>query len=215
MFLKMIEDTIGRPAFDALMREWLSRYRFHWADDRAFIDLLNERIGSLDALHVDEWIYGTGFPPNITAPSTAALWTRAAAAASAFAGGKSLASLGPSNWTPIERDLFLWAGFDSLAGHMAEVDSTLQMSSKKTASINWWVAMANTRYAPALPSFERFLIRGGGNVLAVYQRLAATTEGRKYALEIYKKARPHYDWGTQSIVDNLLHYAPPALQNAA
>jgi leukotriene-A4 hydrolase len=215
MFLKMIEDTIGRPAFDALMHEWLSRYRFHWADDRAFIELLGERIGSLDALHVDEWIYGTGFPPNITAPATAALWTRAAAAASAFAGGKSLASLGSSNWTPIERDLFLWAGFDSLAGHMAEVDSTLQMSSKKTASINWWAAMANTRYAPALPSFERFLMRGGGNVLSAYQRLAATTDGRKYALEIYKKARPQYDWGTQSIVDNLLHYAPPALQNAA
>jgi leukotriene-A4 hydrolase len=215
MFLKMLEDSLGRPAFDALMREWLSRYRFHWADDRAFVNLLSERVGPLDSLYVDEWIYGTGFPPNITVPSTAAMWTRASVAASSFAGGASLASLGASAWTSIQRDLFLWTAFNALAAHMAEVDQTLQMSSKNTASINWWVAMANTRYAPALPSFERFLMRGGGNVLAVYQRLAATSEGKKYALEIYKKARPQYDWGTQSIVDSLLHYAPTVLRSAA
>lgn len=215
LFLKMLEDSLGRPAFDALISEWLRRYRFHWADDRAFVDLLRERIGSLDALHVDEWIYGTGMPPNVTVPPNAAMWTRASAVASSFAGGKSLASLGASTWTPIERDLFLWAGFNSLSSHMGEVNATLQLSSLNTASINWWAAMADTRYAPALPSFERFLMRGGGNVLSVYQRLAATSEGRKYALEIYKKARPHYDWGIQSSLDNLLHYAPTELQSAA
>lgn len=215
MFLKMIEDTAGREAFDGFIREWLRRYRFHWADDRAFVELLRERIGPLDSLHVDEWIYGTGLPPNITAPSTAALWTRAATAASSFAGGKSLASLGASTWTPIERDLFLWAGFSVVSTHMAEVDAALHMSSMNTASINWWVAMANTRYAPGLPSFERFLMRGGGNVAAAYQRLAATTDGRRYASEIYKKARPQYDWGTQALIDSILHSGPASLENAA
>ena len=179
------------------------------------MNLLRERVGSLDALHVDEWIYGTGFPPNITAPATAAMWTRASNVASSFAGGASLASLGAANWTPMERDLFLWTAFDSLPAHMAEVEGTLQMSAKNTASINWWVAMANTRYAPSLPSFERFLMRGGGNVAVVYQRLAATAEGKKYALEVYKKARPHYDWAMQSTIDSLLHYVPSVLESAA
>jgi len=215
LFLKMLEDSIGRPAFDALIREWLRRYSFHWADDRAFVDLLRERLGPLDSLHVDEWIYGTGMPPNVSVSPTAAMWTHASVVASSFAGGASLASLGASTWTPMERDLFLWTAFNSLPAHMAEVNETLQMSSMNTASINWWAAMADTRYAPALPSFERFLMRGGGNVLSVYQRLAATNEGKKYALEIYKKARPHYDWGTQSIVDGILHYAPSVLESAA
>lgn len=215
MFLKMLEDSLGRPTFDALIREWLTRYRFHWADDRAFVNLLRERIGSLDALHVDEWIYGTGFPPNITAPATAAMWTRASNVASSFAGGASLVSLGAATWTPMQRDLFLWTASNSLPAHMAEVEETLQMSAKNTASINWWVAMANTRYGPSLPSFERFLMRGGGNVAVVYQRLAATAEGKKYALEVYKKARPHYDWSMQSTIDSLLHYAPSVLRSAA
>jgi hypothetical protein len=215
MFLKMIEDTVGRAAFDGFIREWLRRYRFHWADDRAFVELLREQIGPFDSLHVDEWIYGTGFPPNITVPPTAALWTRASAAASSFAGGKSLVSLGAATWTPIERDLFLWTGFNAVTKHMAEVDTTLHMSSMNTASINWWVAMANTLYAPGLPALERFLMRGGGNVGAVYQRLAATTEGRRYASEIYKKARPQYDWGTQLMVDSILHVGSFSLENAA
>src|SRR3954447_7083886 len=74
MFLKMLEDSIGRPAFDAFIRDWLTRYRFHWGDDRAFIELLQEHVGPLDALHVDDWIYGTGWPPNVTVPNTAVLW---------------------------------------------------------------------------------------------------------------------------------------------
>ena len=215
LFLRMIEDSAGRAVFDGFVREWLKRYRFHWVDDRAFVQLFRERVGLPEAYHLDEWLYGTGFPPNITVPASAALWTRAAEAATAFAGGKSLESLGASTWTPIERDLFLWAGFSALAPHIGEVETTLQMSSLNTASINWWAAIASTLYTPALPSFERFLRRGGGNVLSIFQRLAATSEGMKYALAVYPKVRPHYDVWTQESIDRMLHYNPTALRTAA
>ncbi len=33
IFLKMIEDSIGRPAFDAYLHDYLDRNRLHWADD--------------------------------------------------------------------------------------------------------------------------------------------------------------------------------------
>jgi len=207
MFLKMLEDTGGRPAFDAMMRDWLARYRFRWADHRAFVELLREHYGALDSMHVDEWIYGSGTPPNVTIPPTAEIWTRAANRASAMLNGTSLDTLGVENWTPTDRDLFIWACTTSLPSHMAEVDAALHMSSMKTAEGNWWVSMASTMYAPGMPGFEAFLLRGGGNVQWGYQELIKTPAGLKYAVEFYKKARPHYDWGIQSRLDAMLHYS--------
>ena len=215
MFLKMIDDTAGRAAFDALIREWLDRYRFHWADDVAFVNLLHEKIVNFDALHADAWIYGTGFPPNITAPATAAIWTRAANAATAFSTGKSLASLGAASWTPVERDMFLWNATTTLASKMAEVDATFHMSSKSTASIHWWIAMANTLYQPGIPGFQGFLIRGGGNVAAAYQRLASTPAGLAWARDFYKTARPYYEPSMQQTLDSILNYVPSLLRDAA
>lgn len=215
IFLKMLEDSIGRPAFDAFMHDWLTRYRFHWADDRAFIELLGEHVPSLDALHVDEWIYGTGFPANITAPTTAALWTWASDKAAAYASGQSIESLGIASWTPTERNLFLWQTSSAITTHMAEFDAAYHFSTSRTASSYWWIAVSTTLYAPALPAFDRFLMRGGGNVLGAYQELVKTTAGFQYALNIYKKARPQYDWGTQSNVDLILHFSPFSLRNAA
>jgi hypothetical protein len=58
-------------------------------------------------------------------------------------------------------------------------------------------------------------MRGGGNVLGAYQQLTKTPAGFQYALDIYKKARPQYDWGTQANVDRILHYSAFALRNAA
>jgi aminopeptidase N len=209
MFLKMIEDTAGRAAFDGFVHEWLARYRFHWVDDVAFMDLLREKIASFDSLHADTWVYGTGFPPNITAPASSAMWTRLTNAAASFAGGKSLASLGASSWTPEERDLFMWTATSTLAGRMPEVDQTFHMSALTTTSTHWWIAMANTLYAPDLPGFERMLMRGGADVQVVYQTLAKTVSGLAWARELYKKARPQYDWQTQRAVDSILQVAPP------
>lgn len=206
LFLKMIEDTAGRQAFDGFIREWLTRFRFHWADDRAVLATLRDTIEGADSLQLDTWIYGSGMPSNVTAPRSAAIWDRMTAAATAFASGKSLASLGAKSWTPTERDIFLRTATSYLSAHMADLEATFGMTSMNTPSIHWELAVATSLWAPALPSFERFLMRGGGNVVAVYQTLAKTPAGRTYALDVYKRARPYYDWNTQANVDAVLSY---------
>jgi aminopeptidase N len=214
IFLEMLEESMGRPAFDAFLRDYFDRNRLHWADDLAFVAALRDHVPSLDALQINTWLYSPGLPSNVTAPLHAIMWDRDAAAATALASGTPLSSLGANTWTPYERDIFLWNATNTLPAHMAEVDATFHLSSLKTASVHWYLAVASTLYAPALPMFEQFLMRGA-NVIPVYQRLAMTAPGLNYALQIYARARAHYDWNTQANVDTILGYHAVALRDAA
>src|SRR6185369_13084301 len=99
--------------------------------------------------------------------------------------------------------------------HVAEVDSALQMTSRRTAPVSWWLAVTDTRYPAAMPGLEAFLMRGSGDVASIYQRLVKTAAGFQYALDIYRKARPQYDYGTQAVVDGILHFSPFAVRNEA
>ena len=93
---------------------------------------------------------------------------------------------------------------------MAELDSVLQLSNMKSPSMHWLLAVVDTRYEPGLPMLEQFLRIGGPNVIAIYQRLAETAEGRAWGREIYQRVKQHYDSNTRSHVERLLRLSFPA-----
>ena len=209
LFLKMLEDKIGRDAFDAFIREYLRRNAFHWVDDHAFLGALQDTV--LDAhpalvsqLRLDEWIYGSGLPSNVTAPLSARMWDRAGVQAKAFRGGTAASKLNTAGWSSLEIDFFLQQIADVIPTRMPELDAQFHFSDMNTPPFNWLIATAKKLYGPGMPAMERFLMRGVPNVLSLYSTLIQTTAGRTYALAFYEHAREHYEPGIQTYLDSLL-----------
>jgi leukotriene-A4 hydrolase len=218
LFIKTLEDRIGRTPFDAFLKAYFQTFAFRWVDHRNFLAFLRARTTfDEDAMQIDEWLYGTGLPSNITAPATSAFFDRVQQRANAFNSGTPIAQLNPQAWTDPEIDLFVQL-VNLNASRMTEVDAALGLSLRVTPPLTWLVAAGYNSYAPAMPAIERALLRGGPNgwIPSIYRGLASTNNGRTKAVEIFNHARDRYHDGIAGQV-NLILYPPRAEQerNAA
>ncbi|HEX9164193.1 MAG TPA: leukotriene A4 hydrolase C-terminal domain-containing protein, partial [Thermoanaerobaculia bacterium] len=73
-----------------------------------------------------------------------------------------------------------------------------------------WLMQAIARgYEPAYPALEQFLTKQGRRkfLKPLYQKLAETDQGRKRAVDIYKKARPTYHSVSRGTIDGILNWS--------
>jgi leukotriene-A4 hydrolase len=70
----------------------------------------------------------------------------------------------------------------------------------------WFVHCARNLYQPAFGAMELFLVHTGRRkfLMPIFTELIKTGEGRRLAIEIYKKARPNYHFVAYSSLDKLL-----------
>jgi len=210
LFMKTLEDRIGREPFDAFLKTYFETFRYRWIDDRNFLALLRREIDVDEAaLRLDDWLYGTGVPTNITAPSTSALYSRVQQRANAFNSGTPIAQLNPQTWSDVEGDLFVQYASITPA-RLSEVDAALGMSVRVTPPYAWLIVTASANYSPAMPAVERALMRGGPNswIPNLYRALVTTSSGRTRALDIFSKARDRYSDGVANTVDHILSGTP-------
>lgn len=206
LFLEMLENRMGRDAFDTFIRSYFQRYAMDWVDDHAFLAHLSSSPAFDSSLQVEEWVYGKGMPSNVTAPTRSSLWDRVGVEADRFRAGVAASGLDTSDWTSFELSLFLWQITDVVPQRMAELDAAFGLSAMKSPSIHWFLGVATTLYDPGMPMLERFLLLGSWNILPVYQRLAQTAEARIWALELYNYARPRYVPGIRQYLDLLFEF---------
>ncbi|MEL7341975.1 MAG: M1 family aminopeptidase/hydrolase, partial [Bacteroidota bacterium] len=69
-FLRLIEETVGREAFDAFLKEYFSEHAFQTMDTETFLveldtKLLNKYPGAKEEIGVNKWVKQTGIPDNI------------------------------------------------------------------------------------------------------------------------------------------------------
>jgi aminopeptidase N len=210
LFLRTLEDRLGRPRLDAFLRDWFSRWSWQSTTDLMFLTTLAPYLPAGDDLRVQEWLYEPGLPANVTAATTSAIYDRALQRAQAFAAGTPIGQLSPLTWTDVETDLFLsLVATQPLRTRMAEVDAALHLSSRQTAPTNWLIHAANASYAPAMPAIERVLMRGGANatIMNLYNALRFTPQNRAFASEIFGRARDRYAPNVEAYVANLLGVA--------
>jgi aminopeptidase N len=197
LFLKALEDHLGRAKFDAMMDDYLQRNAFHWVDDRAFLSAIDRALegepASLgESLMVNRWVYEGGLPPNVTAPRTSRTWDRVAVQAAAFRNGTPASQLATGDWTSMEENLFLQQIPDLIASHVADLDAAFDFSNRFTPPLAWMVGIAKTRDPSLMPVVERFLERGDNNSLPIWYELSQTNSGRLYAIGIFGRVRPFY-----------------------
>ena len=214
LFMRTIEQTVGRERFDAWLRQWFDNHAFQPATSALILadlktNLVKGDSALPDRLMLDQWIYQPGLPANAARPDPAAFAEVDQAAATYEASG-TVAPQQWSGWTTAERLRFMAkVPEDRTPAQLSALDRSLGLSQSGNDEVLFlWLklALAN-RYQPAVPTAEQFLTRVGRRkfVAPLFEELMGEGEwGQTIARRIYAKTRPGYHAVTRDAVDKLV-----------
>ncbi|HKS21521.1 MAG TPA: M1 family aminopeptidase [Thermoanaerobaculia bacterium] len=201
MFLKTLEDRMGRSAFDAAISDYERIHPFHWVDDVEFKSTFDRT-----DLKIDDWLYGSGLPSNASPPPNSSIGARVTTQANAFHNGTKASSLNTAGWrTDIEFRYFLQLIQDVTVPRMAELDAAFHFSQLNTPPVFWLLAAAKSLDANSRTLLDRYLAVGTPASLSVWNQLAQTNNGRTYAVGVFNQVRVKYDANTEKTIAGLLH----------
>ncbi len=213
--LRLIEETVGREAFDAFLREYFDAHAFHSMTTAEFIEelratLLSKHEGAEDRIGVEQWVHAPGIPENAPRVHSDA-FTKVEAQVSAFAAGTPASQLATQNWSTHEWIHFLRKLPKTLNyGNLVDLDEAFHFSDSGNSEIlhEWLMQAIEHKYEPAYDALERFLLRQGRRkfLKPLYQKLAETPEGKDRAKRIYTKARPMYHAVSYRTIDQILDW---------
>lgn len=214
VFLRTIEQAVGREKWDAYLKGYFDRFAFQPQTSAGFIaDMRKNLLGGDEALEkkigVEQWVYAPGIPANAVHLKSTRFAT-IDADASAFAGGKPAAAIDASQWSTQEKVRFLNALPRKLSpAQLADLDAAWKLGTAGNGEIRFaWLMLAiANRYDPATASAEQFLTGMGRRrfVSPLFEALEEQGDwGRPIAVRIYTKARPGYHSVTATTVDKAL-----------
>ncbi|MEZ4827867.1 MAG: M1 family metallopeptidase [Bacteroidia bacterium] len=214
-FLKLLEEKVGRAAFDKFINQYFEENAFQTMTTAQFVhylreNLLNQFPGAEEEIQLSEWIYGTGIPENIPHhPSEK--FKAVEDQVAAWIAGISPVKLTTEGWTAHEWQHFIRSLPDSMSvAQMSVLDSVFAFSANRNPEVQciWYVKSVRNRYAAANPEIKSFLIKVGRRKFLepIYKELVKTEEGKKFALEVYKEARSHYHPIAVHTMDVILGY---------
>jgi aminopeptidase N len=210
LFLKLIEQTVGRERFDPFLRAWFDRNKFLSRTTEELVAYLDANLltpAERAAIRVDDWVYGPGVPDNVPVAKSARI-DRARAQAEEFIWGRKPAELETKEWGTQEWLLFLRALPKLSVGQLADLDRTFVFSTSGNAEIRFEFLMkaVESRYRAAYPAVEDFLSSMGRRkfVEPLFEELVKTPEGKEFAKRLYAKVRPTYHPVTQMTVDKIV-----------
>jgi leukotriene A-4 hydrolase/aminopeptidase len=215
LFLMYLEEKFGRQRFDAFVLAYFDSYAFKSIGTRSFINYLKTNLtdkfpGIVTDADINEWIFNSGLPKGAPQPTSNAFNIIDNYIKQLVAGELSLATLPTRNWT-----LHEWLHFlnnlpvDLDQQLMVDLDKTFALTTSKNAEIAhaWYLLSIKTGYQQAYPAMAKYLESIGRRKLIVplYTELATTEEGKLWAIDVYKKARPGYHGLAQGTVDGVLY----------
>jgi leukotriene-A4 hydrolase len=213
-FLRTVETIVGRRRFDAYLRGYFDRHAFEPMTASVFLADLRANLVRGDPalerrLMLDEWVYRPGIPANAALPPAGA-FAEVDSAAKAFLAGGSAESLPFRRWGTAERLRFFKDLPRTLPpARLAGLDRAFGLSQSRNSEVLFaWLRLGlRSRYAPATPAAERFLLSMGRAkfVQPLFKALVEQgPEGRAEAQRIYRAARPAYHPVTAAMVDKLI-----------
>jgi leukotriene-A4 hydrolase len=213
LFLRTIEEAVGRERFDPFLRSWFETHAFQSMDTPRFLaylqeNLLKDRPEVAQRLQIDAWINGPGVPANEPKIRSEAL-AQVDRQIQAYNQGTLAGQLQTQGWTSHHWLHFLRTLPEPLPREkMADLDAAFKFSQSGNSEIlNAWLLRAiRSQYEVANPALERFLLSMGRRkfLRPLYTELAKTPAGAEMALRIYEQARPGYHPVSQQTIDEIL-----------
>ena len=222
MFLRTIEEAVGREAFDAFLRAYFSEFAFRSITTPQFEDyldteLLSKHPDARDAIPVREWLESPGLPANRHEPVSAALEVAEESAREWSTGTVSADQLDTGEWTTHHWLRFLRSmPADLGAERMIELDATFDFTNTGNAEIlcEWLTLSVRHGYEQAEDALAAFLTSVGRRKFLepLYLELVKTAQGRILATEIYHRAKAGYHPMAIASVDKIMNDAESAVQ---
>ncbi|MBA3550423.1 MAG: M1 family metallopeptidase [Nannocystis sp.] len=222
LFLRRLEQTFGRPAFDGFVQRWFAAHAFTSQTTgslQAFLDaeLLTKHpaLPGQTAPDVALWLSSPGLLPDAPQPHSPALDAVGTAAVSLARGETPTRKLDITGWSPQHWIFFLralpLAEVDALRV-LGEIDAAFHLTDSTNNEVlgEWLVLAAKYGYRAADARMDRFLIEVGRRkyLTPIYTALLATAAGQQLAHSVYPRARIGYHPITRHTLDALLGHIP-------
>ncbi|HFB67848.1 MAG TPA: aminopeptidase, partial [Calditrichae bacterium] len=212
-FLRMLEEAVGRPTWDAFLRKYFDTFAFQSMTTERFEAYMTEHLlhhdaQKMKALKIKEWLYQPGLPDNCPKVHSTE-FDRVEQQVQRFLNGIPPEQLDVSGWTTHHWLHFLRSLPETLTNdQLAALDNAFHFTQSGNSEIlSTWLGIAiDHQYKAAYPQVKAFLTSQGRRkfLRPLYQKLAQTPEGKQFALEIYREARPMYHAISRNTIDAIL-----------
>jgi aminopeptidase N len=212
-FLRLCEETFGREQWDEFLKKYFTENSFHSMTTEKFIEYLKKNLLSKDKtlaskINYNDWIYKTGLPANCPQPKSDE-FAKVTAQVTAFLNGTPASQIATANWTTHHWLYFLRNLPDSLTKEkLIELDYAFYFTRTGNSEIacEWFQHCIKANYETAFGPMKNFLMNVGRRkfLKPLYTELAKTPEGKKWAKEVYEKARPGYHSVSYNTIDGIL-----------
>lgn len=202
LFLRELEQRVGRKNFDQFLLEYFSQFAFQSITTNRFIEylqstLLKDYPTQITLERVNQWIFEPGIPDGAPLPESDAFANIDRARTAWLAGERVASSIETANWTVHEWLYFLNNLPDQLkTDQLLELDSAFALTGSNNNEIahSWLLLSIKNWYEPALPRLREYLVSIGRNKLVkpLYKELANTERGKALGREAFKLAKAGY-----------------------
>lgn len=202
LFLREIEQKIGRDNFDQFLLQYFEDYAFKSITTDEFIDyldktLLRQYAEQLDKDRIQEWIFEPGIPSGAPVPESDAFVIIDSAREAWLSGDTDASNIQTESWTVHEWLYFLNNLPKQLTTEqLAKLDAafSLTQSTNNEIAHSWLLMAIRNNYQAAYTRLYDYLISIGRNKLVapLYRELALTPEGKAFAQKAFMEAKPGY-----------------------
>ena len=202
LFLRELEQKVGRDNFDAFLLNYFEHFAFQSITTDQFIDyldatLLKDYPQQLSAKRIEQWIFEPGIPAGAPVAQSDAFTLVDDARNSWLAGDIAADEIKSDGWVVHQWLYFLNNMPEKLdQAQLAELDKTFDLTQSKNNEIahSWLLMAVNNWYQPALPRLHSYLVSIGRNKLVkpLYKALSQTPQGKELARKAFAQAKPGY-----------------------
>jgi leukotriene A-4 hydrolase/aminopeptidase len=213
-FLKTIEEAVGREKFDIFLRGYFDGHKFKSVNTEEFLtymdnNLLKDQTDLKEKIRIDEWVYQPGIPTNIP-PAKAERYNAIDSLLAGWDKTKNSTGFNKQVNSTNERLYFIkHLPENTTASDMAILDKEFgfTQSGNREVQCAWYTLAVRTKYTPAYKHIETFLTEVGRRkfLTPLYTEMGKSPEGKRWAKEIYAKARPNYHSVAYNTIDELLN----------
>jgi aminopeptidase N len=209
LFLRTIEEKVGRARFDGFLRAYLGEHRFRAITSDDFVKTLERELpGVLAAVDGNAWLEGPGVPANAPEPRS----TRLDAVL-------SLGMRAPTDEVARQLSATEWQLYldgqprPAPAALLEELDRrfALTRSGNYEVLVSWLLLAVESGFTPVLPRVEEVLGRVGRMkyLKPLYTALTRREDTRVIARRVFEYHRSAYHPIAQQVIEKLLSQERP------
>lgn len=208
LFLVRLEQEVGRPRFEAMLKAYLGAHRFQAVETGDFLDAVEAAFpGLLAKVSAEQWIDGHGVPAD--APVFRSERLAVVEALGTTPPEESLAA----RWTPVEWVLWLDRLPRSLTAEaLASLDARFDFTHARNSevAVAWLKLAVAADYRAAFGRLEELLGSVGRMkyLRPLYGALMGCESTRALAQDFFQRFRPRYHPIAQQVVAGLIARRP-------